>query len=389
MAATRFLGYARPDGSIGVRNSTAVMSAVMCANEVTEDIAKGIDGAIAVVHGHGCCQLPPDLALVQRTLINIGKNPNIANVILVSLGCEGVDPDAVAQELTAAGKAVEVIRIQEEGGTLPATERGRRVCEKWRSLASKVERASFDATELTIGIKCGSSDTTSGLICNPSVGRLTDRFVAEGGTVIFGETTEFIGAEHLLAQRGCTPEVKAAIPKIVAEMEERCLTMKVDMRTGQPTPGNIRGGLTTIEEKSLGAISKSGTGKIKGVLEYGERPQSKGLFIMDSPGREPELLTGLAASGCSIVLFTTGRGALQGHPVVPVIKITGNERTAQHLASHMDVDVSAALTRHASLDEMADLIWSKIVDVASGTLTKAEIHGCGRFMNIYVKGPII
>ena len=293
-------------------------------------------------------------------------------------------PDAVAQELTAAGVSVEVIR---SGGRrhLPATERGRRVCEKWRSLASKVERASFDATELTIGIKCGSSDTTSGLICNPSVGRLTDRFVAEGGTVIFGETTEFIGAEHLLAQRGCTPEVKAAIPKIVAEMEERCLTMKVDMRTGQPTPGNIRGGLTTIEEKSLGAISKSGTGKIKGVLEYGERPQSKGLFIMDSPGREPELLTGLAASGCSIVLFTTGRGALQGHPVVPRSRsrATAPPNTCQ---SH-GCGCQRALTRHASLDEMADPYGARswmLLRVPSPTDSRLRtIH------NIYVKGPII
>lgn len=372
-----------------MRNWTAVVSTVMCANEVTEDIARGIEGAVPIVHGQGCCQLPPDLMLVQRTITGICLNPNIANVILVSLGCEGVNPDAIAQDLAGSGKLAEIVRIQESGGTEHAIEKGREICSRWVAEAQRCERTKLDIRELSIGIKCGSSDTTSGLITNPSVGRLVDRMIDSGATVVFGETTEFIGAEHLLARRGKTSAVREAIPRIVDEMEARCRLMKVDMRTGQPTPGNIKGGLTTIEEKSLGAISKSGTRQIEGVLDYGEQPRSKGLYIMDSPGREPELLTGLAASGCSIVLFTTGRGALQGHPVVPVIKITGNERTAQNLASHIDVDVSSALIDHASLDRMADLIWDKIIDVASGSLTKAEILRCGRFMNIYVKGPII
>jgi altronate dehydratase large subunit len=213
--------------------------------------------------------------------------------------------------------------------------------------------------------------------------------IEAGGTSVLGEVTEFIGAEHLLAQHARNKEIGQKILDLVQKMEIRAKSVGADIRGGQPTGGNIKGGLTTIEEKSLGAIAKAGNARIQEVYDYGVPPQVKGLVVMDSPGREPEILTGLASAGCNVIAFATGRGAPQGFPFVPVIKITGNRVTWDKLRDHMDVNVSSIIEGVETLPNAGRRIFQEILEVASGKLTKAEISGYTKAMDIYVVGPVI
>jgi altronate dehydratase large subunit len=245
------------------------------------------------------------------------------------------------------------------------------------------KREPFPISKLVVGIKCGSSDATSGLVANPTVGRVVDRIIDLGGTVIFGETTEIIGAEHILVERCKDEGVKMDLLGIVDAVEERVKSAGVDMRGSQPTPGNIQGGITTIEEKSLGAISKSGTSIIQGVLQYGQSVAGSGLYVMDSPGKEDEIMTGLAASGANLILFTTGGGAPQGFPIVPVIKVASNPKMVKKMAEHIDVDASGIITGQRTLDELQDTILSTILSVASGESTQAEVLSYDRNIGIY------
>jgi len=254
---------------------------------------------------------------------------------------------------------------------------------------SRLKPQECDAGDIVLGLKCGSSDTTSGLAANPALGVVVEHLVAENAVAILGEVTEFIGAEHILAGQAKDQETGDKILALVERMENRVKAMGVDMRGGQPTPGNIAGGLTTIEEKSLGAIAKVGNAVVQEVYEYGQAPRVKGLVVMDSPGREPEILTGLAAAGCNVITFTTGRGAPQGFPFVPVIKITGNEKTWNHLRDHMDLSVHQVMDGRESLGQAGSRIYEAIETVASGTRTKAEISGYVQAMDIYVTGPVI
>ena len=218
---------------------------------------------------------------------------------------------------------------------------------------------------------------------------MVERLTAQGGTAVMGEITEFIGAEHIMAAHAKDQATAQKILDLVARMEARAEAVGCDMRGGQPTPGNIKGGLTTIEEKSLGAIAKAGRAVVQEVCEYGERPQGRGLAVMDSPGREPELLTGLAAAGCNLIVFATGRGAPQGFPFVPVLKVTGNRKTWENLNDHMDLSVAEVIEGRESMPAAADRLFDTVRAVASGTLTKAEVSGYFKATDIYVTGPVI
>ena len=385
----KFMGYRRADGRVGTRNYVGILSTVVCANEVARGIASQVKGAVAFSHQQGCCQTPPDLARVTQTLIGLGSNPNVAAVLLVGLGCEGTNVDEVLKGIAATGKPVQVIGIQEEGGGAKTTAKGVLLAQQMAVEASKITRVECSSSDLIVGLKCGSSDTTQGLSANPALGVTVERIVAEGGTAIMGEVTEFIGGEHLLAKQCKNEEVAQKMLFFVDRMEQRAKATGADMRGGQPTPGNIKGGLTTIEEKSLGAIAKAGSAIVQAVYEYGERPAVKGLVVMDSPGREPELLTGMAAAGATVIVFTTGRGAPQGFPFVPVIKVTGNEKTWEHLRDHMDLSVHGVMDGDESLRQAGQRIYGKILETASGVETKAEISGYAQAMDIYVTGPVI
>jgi len=255
---------------------------------------------------------------------------------------------------------------------------------------SGLQREPADVSEIIMAIKCGASDTTSGMASNCVIGYVADKLVDLGATVIFGETTEFLGGEHLLAKRAVNEEVGKKIFQIVNEMEERAKSIGCDMRRGQPTPGNIAGGLSSIEEKSLGAIVKSGTRPIQGVLEYPEHVTTqKGLWIKDSPGREPEILTGMAATGAQFMCFSTGRGAPQGFPSMPVIKICGNPNTFENMKDDMDLNAGLIITGEKTIEEVGEEAFALLLEVLNGRMTKNEAIQYFSAIDIHCLGPVI
>ncbi len=383
-------GFLRPVGPAGARDYIAVVPSVGCVNEVARRIAAAVPSARPMLHHQGCCQLPTDVRTVTDVLTGVCLNPNVAAVVLVSLGCESVTAEDIVNAVRPA-KPVELVRVQAMGGITVATEKGIAAARKLAQQQSG-RRGNVPLSDLIIGVKCGASDTTSGLASNTATGNAVDRLIKLGATVLFGETTEVIGAEHILVRRAHNEAVASALMGCVDAMEARVNAMGVDMRGGQPTEGNIRGGLTTIEEKSLGAIVKSGTLPINGVVRYGERPPVPGLYFMDSPGREMEFLTGLASAGCQVMLFSTGIGAPQGFSLAPVIKICGNEKTCRMLGEYIDLDVSGIVAGTESLDEAGTRVLDKVLSVFSGEQVKAEILGydsSGVNSNIYTIGPTI
>lgn len=383
-------GYVRAGGPPGARDYVAVLPTVGCVNEVARRIAAAVPAARPMLHHQGCCQLPTDVKIVTDVLTGVSLNPNVAAVLLVSLGCESVTGEHIV-DAVAPHKPVAMVRVQALGGITAAVARG---IETAKAFAANLtdSRVPAAVTDLVIGVKCGASDTTSGLASNTAVGNTVDRLVRAGATVIFGETTEVIGAEHILVRRAKSQEVANRLLGYVRTMESRASAMGVDMRGGQPTQGNIRGGLTTIEEKSLGAIVKSGTLPITGCIAYGERPDGPGLYFMDSPGREMEFLTGLASAGCQVMLFSTGIGAPQGFSLAPVLKISGNANTCRGLAEYIDLDVSGIISGTETVDEAGARLLQEIYRVYSGEPVKAEVlqyDSAGVNSNIYTVGPTI
>lgn len=385
----KYFGYVRKDGKVGSRNYVAIIPSVVCVDEVVEAIVSNTCGTQGIIHHQGCCQTPPDLTRITDCLIKIGENPNVGAVLIVSLGCEGVDTDRLEAEIRKTGKSVERINVQELGGTSRAIQAGMDKAQKLVREISSMQRTQVDISNLVMGIKCGASDTTSGIASNPVIGYVADKIIDLGATVIFGETTEFIGAEHILQRRAKNEFVASEIKRIVDEMENRAKAIGVDMRKGQPTPGNIKGGLSTIEEKSLGAIVKSGTKTIQGVLDYTEAPTGKGLWIKDSPGREIELLSGMAVGGSSVILFSTGRGAPQGFPVVPVIKICGNPITYERMSHDMDINAGLITSGEKSLEQIGEETFEMLLRVANGETSKGEAIKYNKSMDFYCLGPVI
>lgn len=386
----KWYGYRRPDGSVGSRNYVAIIPSVTCANDVANAIAHEVQGTVVYLHHQGCCQLPPDLDRVTETLISLGKSPNVGAVLIVSLGCEGTDHERMYKELKATGKPVEIIHIQELGGVSKAIQAGTDIARKLVIEISGMQRTEADMSEIVMAIKCGASDTTSGMASNCVIGYVADHLVDLGATVIFGETTEFLGGEHLLARRTVNKQVADKIYEIVNNMETRAKSVGCDMRRGQPTPGNIAGGLSSIEEKSLGAIVKSGSRPIQGVLEYPEHVTTqKGLWIKDTPGREPEILTGMAATGAQFMCFSTGRGAPQGFPSMPVIKICGNPNTYERMQNDMDLNAGLIITGEKTIEQVGEEAIAKLVRVLNGEMTKNEAIQYFSAIDIHCLGPVI
>ena len=385
-----FMGYVRPDGKVGARNYVGVIPSVTCANDVAQAICRQVMGTVSFLHHQGCCQMPPDLERVTDTLISLGKSPNLASVLVVSLGCEGTDHERMVKEIAATGKHVEIIHIQELGGVSKAIQAGTDIARRLVIEASGLQRQPVDVSNIVMAIKCGASDTTSGMASNCVIGYVADQLVDLGATVIFGETTEFIGGEHLLARRAVSKEVGDKIFKIVNDMENRAKAIGCDMRKGQPTPGNIAGGLSSIEEKTLGAIVKSGTRPIQGVLDYPEFvTDQKGLWIKDTPGREPEILTGMAATGAQFMMFSTGRGAPQGFPCMPVVKICGNPITYPRMEQDMDLNAGLIITGDKTIEQVGEEAFAKALRTLSGEMTKNEAIQYVSSIDIHCLGPVI
>jgi altronate dehydratase large subunit len=372
-------GYPRPDGSVGLRNHLLVLPTVSCAAHVACRIADAVPGAVALPHQHGCAQIGADAAMTFRTLAGVGANPNVGGVLVVALGCEQVQMEALAEAIRAGGKPVEQLRIQDAGGTTTAIEQGR---QKLTTLAQFVfgqERMPCPFDRVVFGMECGGSDAFSGLTGNPLVGRISDRAVAAGATVLLTETTEFIGAEQLLAERGVTREMGEKARQMVLDYERMACFYGADLTGSNPSPGNIEGGLTTIEEKSLGCFRKGGTSPIQEVIAYAERPSRRGLVLMDGPGNDVESVAGLLASGATIILFTTGRGTPTGAPVAPVVKIATNTPIAERMADNTDFNAGVIADGTATLDETAERLWELVLAVASGRLTRSEVLGHREF----------
>lgn len=386
----KFRGYRRPDGRVGSRNIVAIIPTVVCANDVASSILAQVQGTQAILHHQGCCQLPPDLERVTDTLLSLALTPNIGAVLLLSLGCEGTDVDRLYEGIKKSGKEVEIVRIQEIGGTANAIADGINKAQALVRKIGQLQREDIDISEVIMSIKCGGSDATSGMASNAVIGYVADKLVSLGATVVFGETTEFIGAEHILARRGVTEEVSDKIYEIVGNMEARAKSLGCDMRKGQPTPGNIAGGLSSIEEKSLGAIMKSGSSPIQGVLDYPELIEGqKGLWIKDTPGREPEILTGMAATGAQVMMFSTGRGSPQGFPTMPVIKICGNPNTFERMKNDMDLNAGVILEGGKSIHDVGEEAFELLIRVLSGEQTKNEALRYFNNIDIHCLGPVI
>lgn len=380
-----FLGYPRTDGRAGTRNFVGVIPTVGCSCDTARQIAQGVQGTALFTHFQGCDHTPDELEILERTLVNLGSHPNLSSVIFVSLGCEPSDVPRIAHLTAQSGKRVEMLVIQKDGGTIETVEKGCRLAREMVFDAARAVREPCPLSLLSFGAECGGSDTTSGLAANPAIGSAFDILLDAGGTGIFSETQEFIGAEHLLAARAATPAIGERITRMVAACEQRFLDKGVDMRGANPARGNIEGGLTTIEEKSLGAIAKGGTHAIDGVVEYGERPEGKGLYIVNGMGMDTENLTCLAAAGANVLFFSTGRGTPVGFSFVPVIKVTGNRATFEKMRDNIDVLVD--LAAEGSLAASGKNLFSLAMEVAGGRTTSAEMLHQSTYNGICVTGP--
>ncbi len=373
-------GYPRPDGKIGIRNHVLILSTVGCANNVVKCIGKQVSGTVALANSKGCGQIGTGIEIMRRCLVNLALNPNVYGTLLVGLGCETTKPYELAKIIhDKSTKPVYVISIQDCGGTLNAIEEGSRIAREMVLSASKVERIEMEFSQLVVGTNCGGSDATSGLSANPVIGACSDKLIANGGTVILGETTELIGTEHILAGRAKDETVKKNIYLIINDLEKQFVNSGIDVRGANPTPGNMRGGLSTLEEKALGGISKGGSSPINEVVSYGCIPTEHGLIIMDTPGYDIESVSAMVAGGVQIVLFSTGRGNPIGNALVPVIKITGNEETYLSMKDNIDFDASQAIDGSVPIDDLGNQLFSMLENVCNGMLPKAEDFGFDDF----------
>jgi altronate dehydratase large subunit len=316
-----------------------------------------------------------DRSIVRRTLVGFGMNANVFSVLVIGNGCEELSAEEIAGEIAGSGKRVEAVVIQQAGGTRKAAARGRKIVREMLDEAEKLHREPVPVSGLILGTECGGSDYTSGLSSNPALGFASDMLVAEGATVILSETAEIIGAEHLLAKRARTPDIGRQILAAVAWWEQRAIASGQNIRESNPAPGNIAGGITTLEEKSLGCIYKAGTGSLEEFVAYAVRPTRNGLVYMDTPAHDIEQLTGMVAGGAQIAAFTTGRGTPCGSPIAPVVKITGNRQTYAAMRDNMDMEVASVLRGKETVAEAGRRIFEELLAAASGKPTKAEKLG--------------
>ena len=372
-----FNGYRRADGRVGIRNHVLVLPTSICASDTTERIAQAVEGCVSFHNQNGCSQVPADQQMTMDAMAGFAANPNIHSVLAVSLGCEGCQNDLVVDAIRQrTQKPVETLVIQQVGGSINAVDEGIRIAQRLAEAAAAEQRVPCDISELVLGTNCGGSDTTSGLGSNPLIGEVSDWLVAQGGTSVLCETSEFFGAEQILARRAATPEVGQEILRIVKDYEDYVHLFGAEMRQGNPSPGNIAGGLTTLEEKSLGCIHKGGHSPINAVYPYaGQLKAHEGLVIMDTPGNDPTSVSGLVAGGCQLVVFSTGQGTPTGNAMAPVYRLTANRVTAKNMADNIDFDASATIYGPQTMVELRDAMIDELIEVCNGRLTCAEAIG--------------
>jgi (2R)-sulfolactate sulfo-lyase subunit beta len=365
-----FTGYRRPDGRFGVRNYVLIIPVDDLSNAAAEAVAMNIRGARALPHPYGRLQFGEDLELTFRTLAGQGRNPNCAAAVVI-----GIEPkwtDRIVKEIAKTGKPVAGFSI-ERSGDLKTIEAASRQAKEFVHYATELQREPFTVKQLTMSTKCGESDTTSGLASNPTVGRAFERLADAGATLIFGETTEVTGGEDLIMEKCVTREVAAQFQAAFDDYQTLVESQGVSLLGSQPTEGNIRGGLTTIEEKALGNIQKAGRCKVVDFLKPAEEPRQPGLSFMDSSSAAAEMVTLCAAAGSVVHYFTTGQGNIIGNPVIPVIKLSANPLTVATMAEHIDVDLTGMLRIEMNLDQAADAALKMLERTINGRLTAAEV----------------
>lgn len=366
---TKILGYRRENGRIGIRNHVVILPVDDLSNAACQAVANNVAGTLALPHPYGRIQFGADLDLHFATLIGAGSNPNVAAVVVI-----GIEPNwakKIADGVAKTGKPVAYFGI-EGHGDLKTIEMASRKAQEFVQYATSLEKVEADLKDLVVSFKCGESDTTSGLAGNPTAGVVGDRLVALGGTVIFGETPETTGAEHILAKHFATPELSEKYLRVHREYMELIESKGADLLGTQPTQGNIAGGLTTIEEKALGNIQKAGKSPIIGVLAPCEEPTKPGRYFMDTSSAAAECITVMMAAGATLHVFITGQGNIVGNPIEPVVKMSANPNTCEYMAEHIDVDISGVLSRELTLEQAADKVMDSIVKTARGRFTDAE-----------------
>ena len=375
--ASQILGYRRANGSVGVRNYVVIIPVDDISNEACEAVADKIPGAMALSHPYGRLQYGEDLELHFRTLIGTGRNANVAAVIVI-----GIEPNwaqRIADGIAETGKPVAWFSIEGQG-ELETVRQASWKAKEFVQYASEIQREPVEWSDLVVSIKCGESDTTTGLASCPTVGAVVDRLIEANATVLFGETSELTGGEHLIAQRCETLEVRGKFLQTFHDYVSFIESRGVDLLGSQPTQGNIAGGLSTIEEKAMGNIEKTGTKPVVDVLKPAEAPTKKGLNFMDSSSAAAECITLMAAGGAVLHFFPTGQGNIVGNPIEPVIKLTGNPKTAKFMKEHVDLDVSDLLSYEINLQQAADQLEETMVRTANGRLTAAESLGHREFV---------
>jgi altronate dehydratase large subunit len=373
-AQAAFDGYERADGRVGVRNAVLVLGINGLVARAASRIAQSVAGTVLVATDYGRGQFGADREAHEAQLRGLAANPNASAVVIV--GADRRTAQALADSVT--GKPVELVTLDDvHEDALALADRGIRAAARLAREASRARRVRVPVTKLCIGIECGHSDATSGLVANPLVGRCVDRVIDAGGTAIFGETIEWLGAEHLLAKRALTSAVGDAIVAAVRRREAEVAATGVDLTYNNPGAENIRGGLSTIEEKSLGAIAKGGTRPIAGVLRIAQPPPAPGLYVMDAPGFSPESMTGFAAAGAQLMLFTTGAGNSYCSALAPTIKVSAHPATGKALPEQIDFDASAVLAGRDDADAAGARLFDMLLAVASGDATWGEVLGEG------------
>jgi (2R)-sulfolactate sulfo-lyase subunit beta len=369
---TTFMGFERENGRVGTRNHVLIIPLDDLSNSSAVAVEKEIWGTRAIPHPYGRLQFGADLDLMFKTLSGLGKNPNVASAVVI-----GIEPNwtqKIADDIAKTGKNVEALSI-EENGDLKTIERASRFAKKMVVDASEKQRQEFDVSSLVVSTKCGESDTTSGLASNPTVGVLYDRLVDEGATLLIGETSELTGAEQYFAQKMVTPELKRRFLKMFDDYTKELTSKGADLLGSQPTQGNIKGGLSTIEEKALGNVQKAGKSPMVDVLEYAEEPSKKGLSFMNSSSAAAECVTLFAAAGAVVHVFPTGQGNVIGNPIEPVIKLSANPKTVRTMSEHIDLDVSGLLRHEINLKEAGDRLYKLLIKTASGRMCANEVLG--------------
>ena len=373
----KFKGYRRPDGRVGVRNEVLIIPSVFCACKTAERIGAQT-GAVVLRHPVGCTQVGFDFELTARTLIAMGRHPNVAGVLVVGLGCERFRPSELYEGIKASGKPVEIVVIQEEGDTEKTVEKGTQAVRRLQEYARQQTREDCDLSELMVALKCGGTDATSGLAANPAVGAMSDTLVSFGGSTVFSEMNELLGTEEILARRAVNKQIGEKIKQSITNIEnllKNGCDLRYPGRNELISPGNFDGGVSSIVEKALGGVHKSGTAPIVDVLDYAVPPENKnpGVYMMEYESQDGEVVTGMVGCGAQIVVFTTGRGTPAGFPFVPVIKATGNSFCYEKMKYNLDFDASGIISGEATIEKKGRELFDMLIRVAEGELTRSEI----------------